>query len=928
MIAFSGTSRGLRHRGAFGGPRCRVSSRNATHRLTRILTALLVLGLVAFTAVASMEPTTLGELVRSADSVVRASVRSLESYWEDGAIWTDVSVSEVSYIVGSGPEEKTLRVPGGIVGGVVASVSHVPEFSLGEEVVLFLTEGFMPLVGWTQGKFTIVDGLVVEAGLSTESFANAIVQFREDPDLHRLQQVDMEAGPAMTPPFAGPFIEYITPSGGPAHASPYGERSAADSTVVHVVGMNFGSYSGESEVTFWSVGAKHVQACIESWTDDEIVVRVPGRASSGAVTVRNELGPSNTVQFNVTYSYGGRSWPGTEPMTDMDWPNQRFVYVNPEVPGALQQDVIAAVRAAMNTWNTVPSASFSFYYGGPTTVNRVDFSNRKNTVFWTREDIGVVAVCWTWYYSWDPGRIVKFDVVLNADVHSWSAHGSLEAMDIQAVVTHELGHALQLLDLYGAADSEKTMYGYVTLGETKKRSLHRDDIAGITYVYPGQPGQMPAVNIPDPRLERALRDALGICDGDITLQALAQLRDLTVTDAGVRNLEGLQYATGLHALNVSGNEVRDLEPLVENCRLGGIGAGTHVDLRGNLLDTREGSRAHAQLAELLKAGVTVDFAPQQCTGESVETHCMDLAEGWHLISLSLVPEDATPSAVFGALPGTLYLCTLDDRSEEWLTVHGGGLTEVQSLKGYWLWVHHPSRLCIEGAPPVAEHQVTLGAAGWKMIGVPYPISWGVDSGGRMIVYKNGQARELADAVSSGWLHARVWGYVSATEKWEVVDIRDGTRLEPWRGYWIYAHVEDLAIEYVPQGPATSHAAMRVEVPTLPDPGAPPLPPAFPRDPAFSFGHIMVYPNPARSVDHAIFEVQRPAAALVGATRVRVIDISGTAVFRAVALGPRVEWDLRDATGRVVPNGLYLCIVEIRIGDDWLALPVQKLLVVR
>ena len=50
--------------------------------------------------------------------------------------------------------------------------------------------------------------------------------------------------------------------------------------------------------------------------------------------------------------------------------------------------------------------------------------------------------------------------------------------------THELGHSLSLGDLYNSADADKTMYGYASSGETKKRTLHQDDIDGITYLYP------------------------------------------------------------------------------------------------------------------------------------------------------------------------------------------------------------------------------------------------------------------------------------------------------------------------------------------------------------------------------------------------------------------------------------------------------------
>jgi len=56
---------------------------------------------------------------------------------------------------------------------------------------------------------------------------------------------------------------------------------------------------------------------------------------------------------------------------------------------------------------------------------------------------------------------------------------------VQNIATHELGHSLCLDDLYGTADSEKTMHGFADTGETKKRTLEAEDIAGIRYIYPG-----------------------------------------------------------------------------------------------------------------------------------------------------------------------------------------------------------------------------------------------------------------------------------------------------------------------------------------------------------------------------------------------------------------------------------------------------------
>ena len=85
---------------------------------------------------------------------------------------------------------------------------------------------------------------------------------------------------------------------------------------------------------------------------------------------------------------------------------------------------------------------------------------------------------------------VEFDIVFE-DNYTWSSTGEAGKYDIQNIATHELGHTLKLGDLYGSGDTEKTMYGYAASGETKKRTLHQDDIDGICYIYPKPENQPP-----------------------------------------------------------------------------------------------------------------------------------------------------------------------------------------------------------------------------------------------------------------------------------------------------------------------------------------------------------------------------------------------------------------------------------------------------
>ena len=85
-------------------------------------------------------------------------------------------------------------------------------------------------------------------------------------------------------------------------------------------------------------------------------------------------------------------------------------------------------------------------------------------------------------YNTSSGAIVDSDIRFNT-IYPWGIYGSSGVFDVQNIATHEFGHSLSLKDLYNITDAEKTMYGYGGLGETQHRTLHQDDIDGITYIY-------------------------------------------------------------------------------------------------------------------------------------------------------------------------------------------------------------------------------------------------------------------------------------------------------------------------------------------------------------------------------------------------------------------------------------------------------------
>ncbi len=79
--------------------------------------------------------------------------------------------------------------------------------------------------------------------------------------------------------------------------------------------------------------------------------------------------------------------------------------------------------------------------------------------------------------------MVEWDQVYDDVDFVWSSSGEAGTMDFENIATHELGHTFGLDDLFTDACSEETMFGFASLGETKKGSLEGGDVTGILELY-------------------------------------------------------------------------------------------------------------------------------------------------------------------------------------------------------------------------------------------------------------------------------------------------------------------------------------------------------------------------------------------------------------------------------------------------------------
>lgn len=104
-----------------------------------------------------------GDLVKASDDVVVGTVVAVDSHWDEvvpNKIVTDVAIELSDSFKGALNKSSVvhLRQPGGRIGPMKTSVTHVPEFTKGEEVVVFLKysqkKGYEVASG-TRGKYNV-----------------------------------------------------------------------------------------------------------------------------------------------------------------------------------------------------------------------------------------------------------------------------------------------------------------------------------------------------------------------------------------------------------------------------------------------------------------------------------------------------------------------------------------------------------------------------------------------------------------------------------------------------------------------------------------------------------------------------------------------------------------------------------------------------
>ncbi len=172
-----------------------------------------------------------------------------------------------------------------------------------------------------------------------------------------------------------------------------------------------------------------------------------------------------------------------------------FVYMLNNITPA---NYVPAIDAGTQVWENVPSSYWEFENGGFTSAN-TDVQDGINLIFFDIQGVNFTPGTNTIAYSrtWTSGsgsnyHATESDLIWNARDYPPSTTGATNQQDLQSVIAHEVGHHLGLGHSgpaggppgVGPLITAATMYGYSSNGDTTKRSLHYDDIAGVSAIYP------------------------------------------------------------------------------------------------------------------------------------------------------------------------------------------------------------------------------------------------------------------------------------------------------------------------------------------------------------------------------------------------------------------------------------------------------------
>jgi hypothetical protein len=263
--------------------------------------------------------------------------------------------------------------------------------------------------------------------------------------------------------------------------------------------------------------------------------------------------PNRAKPARGCYKLCGYTWEVNGSYSNGKWGpgNQGWSINNNNGDGITDAQVATALRAATAAWDAAGACWAFGGNAGNVTHNNITGPVQNYVNMCTFGSTGgSVATTYTWYMRKGKAT-VEVDLVFD-DGWRWQyeACGSTNSFDLQNVATHEFGHWLCVGDLYGAADAEKTMYGYVDYGWCQQRTLHQCDIDAAIAIYGACAAAMPLASAGDVQPGRA---SLGEISYSVPEEGPVAVRIFDITGRLVKVLVNENQPAGAYTLRWDGS---------------------------------------------------------------------------------------------------------------------------------------------------------------------------------------------------------------------------------------------------------------------------------------------------------------------------------------------------------------------------------------
>ena len=400
------------------------------------------------------------QMIVEARAIVRGRILAIETGLDEqqDRIYTYVTLKVQEVLKGRITQRKiVLKQPGGEYGSRGSMVFGTPEFTVGENVILYLDtwrDGNLRVHQMLLGKFTVIKdpdtGVLFAVRNATDVNVQVLGQSSKGPITNRME--------------LSAYTEMVR------------NRLVANRRAARE--FEAGAYHG-----------------------------VPVLERPAGYTLRSQKGDVEP-QYHL--------WNPRLRWFEADTGESVVFKVNTEsAPSQVENDVVAAT----NAWSSVAGCSLRVVEGGTTNTCGLFVVDGTNTISFNNCDgyfsgsgdcsSGILAVTSISSYDSNQTRVVNgvtFYRALEANLtfNPFSACSFSDHCQLQEIMTHEMGHALGLHHSWdptfggtpSATDQIATMY-WVAHFDGRCASLKQDDINAITFVYPstgGGPGPLTIVS--------------------------------------------------------------------------------------------------------------------------------------------------------------------------------------------------------------------------------------------------------------------------------------------------------------------------------------------------------------------------------------------------------------------------------------------------